>query len=152
MGSLATANTRDLLTLNGGSGNDTFAILGNSGAINMVGGSGRDRVVLSEVFNDIVGVNKSARFADFDASDDSVISTFSSADLVGKTIERQLSDDGLTLNQLISPPGSISEGLNYSPAQDPVLVEALPSFSSNGDHYATVALVTAVQQAALASG
>jgi Ca2+-binding RTX toxin-like protein len=150
-GSLTTAGVRDLLTMNGGSGDDTFALLGNSGAINMVGGSGNDTVVTSELFNDVVSANKLAKFVDFDAKIDSIISNFTTADLgASKTIEKQLNEDGLVLNQLASPPGSIVEGANFSQSHTNAGLDELRVMDIDNAYYTTVSLLEAVQKEMLA--
>jgi Ca2+-binding RTX toxin-like protein len=150
-GSLTAPGVRDLLTMNGGSGDDTFALLGNSGAINMVGGSGKDTVVTSELFNDVVSANKLAKFVDFDAKIDSIISNFTTADLgASKTIEKQLNDDGLSLNQLVSPPGTIVEGTNFSQALNNNALDVLEVMQIDNSYYITVSLLEALQKEALA--
>lgn len=109
-GSLTTANVRDVLTMSGGSGNDEFSILGNSGKINIIGGSGSDKVNVFDNFLDIVGVNKAARVLDFSAAQDDILSTFNPADLGVVSVESRLSNSGFTLSQLVSPPLPIVSG------------------------------------------
>jgi Ca2+-binding RTX toxin-like protein len=109
-GSLTLPNVRDVLTMSGGSGNDEFSILGNSGKINIIGGSGSDQVNVFDNFLDIVGVNKTVRVLDFSAAQDDILSTFNPADLGVVSVESRLSNSGLTLSQLVSPPLPIVSG------------------------------------------
>lgn len=109
-GSLSAANVRDTLTMNGGSGNDTFSLFGNSGRINMFGGSGADKVEVFDNFMDVVGVNKSARMVDFAAAQDDILSTFNASNLGTLSVEARLSNGGLALSQLVSPPLPIVSG------------------------------------------
>ncbi len=109
-GSLSVAGVRDTLTMNGGSGSDTFSLLGNSGRINLFGGSGADKVEVFDNFLDVIGVNKSARMVDFAAAQDDILSTFNPADLGAMSVEARLSNSGVTLSQLVSPPLPIVSG------------------------------------------
>jgi hypothetical protein len=109
-GSLTAAGVRDSLTMNGGSGNDTFSLFGNSGKINLFGGSGADKVEVFDNFLDVVGVNKSARMVDFAAAQDDILSTFDAADLGALSVEARLSNSGVALSQLVSPPLPIVSG------------------------------------------
>ncbi len=109
-GSLTAAGVRDSLTMNGGSGNDTFSLFGNSGKINLFGGSGADKVEIFDNFLDVVGVNKSARMVDFAAAQDDILSTFNAADLGSLSVEARLSNSGVALSQLVSPPLPIVSG------------------------------------------
>jgi Ca2+-binding RTX toxin-like protein len=109
-GSLTAAGVRDSLTMNGGSGNDTFSLFGNSGKINLFGGSGADKVEVFDNFLDVVGVNKSARMVDFAAAQDDILSTFNAADLGTLSVEARLSNSGVALSQLVSPPLPIVSG------------------------------------------
>jgi Ca2+-binding RTX toxin-like protein len=109
-GSLSVAGVRDTLTMNGGSGNDTFSLFGNSGKINLFGGSGADKVEVFDNFLDVVGVNKSARMVDFAAAQDDIFSTFDVADLGALSVEARLSNSGVALSQLVSPPLPIVSG------------------------------------------
>lgn len=109
-GSLSAAGVRDSLTMNGGSGNDTFSLFGNSGKINLFGGSGADKVEVFDNFLDVVGVNKSARMVDFAAAQDDILSTFDAADLGALSVEARLSNSGVALSQLVSPPLPIVSG------------------------------------------
>lgn len=108
--SLSVAGVRDSLTMNGGSGNDTFSLFGNSGKINLFGGSGADKVEVFDNFLDVVGVNKSARMVDFAAAQDDILSTFDVADLGALSVEARLSNSGVALSQLVSPPLPIVSG------------------------------------------
>jgi hypothetical protein len=110
MGSLGTAATRDTLTANGGSGSDTFTVFGNSGQINVFGGSGEDKLEVFDSFLDVSGVNKGLRMVDFAAAQDDIYSGFSQTQLGGSSIETRLSDSKVTLSQLVSPPLPIVNG------------------------------------------
>jgi hypothetical protein len=109
-GSLSAAGVRDVLTMNGGSGNDTFSLFGNSGKINLFGGSGSDKVEIFDNFLDVIGVNKSARMVDFAAAQDDILSTFDVTDLGTLSVEARLSNSGVALSQLVSPPLPIVSG------------------------------------------
>jgi hypothetical protein len=110
MGSLGTAATRDTLTANGGSGSDTFTVFGNSGQINVFGGSGADKLEVFDSFLDVSGVNKGLRMVDFAAAQDDIFSSFSQTQLGTTSIETRLSDSKVTLSQLVSPPLPIVNG------------------------------------------
>jgi len=110
MGSLGTAATRDTLTANGGSGSDTFTVFGNSGQINVFGGSGADKLEVFDSFLDVSGVNKGLRMVDFAAAQDDIYSGFSQTQLGTTSIETRLSDSKVTLSQLVSPPLPIVNG------------------------------------------
>ncbi len=133
MGSLTAANTRDTLTMNGGSGADTMTILSNTGTINVFGGSGADKMEVMDVFMDAVGVNKSLRIVDFSATQDDVQSYFTASSLGSTSIETRLNAGGVTLNQLVAPPLPIVDGSgengNYQAVADQVnSTYALPDF------------------------
>ena len=131
MGSLSTAGVRDLLTMNGGSGEDAFTVLSNTGKINIIGGSGSDKFEVMDVFMDASGVNRSARILDFSAMQDDMQSYFTSASLGTAAIEARFNAGGVTLGQLVSPPLPIFDGENgnYQPVTDKVnATYALPDF------------------------
>jgi Ca2+-binding RTX toxin-like protein len=133
MGSLTTAATRDTLTMNGGSGADTFTVLSNTGQINVFGGSGADKFEVMDVFMDAVGVNKGERIVDFSATQDDVQSYFTAASLGSTSIEARLNAGGVTLSQLVAPPLPIVDGSgengNYQAVSDQVnSTYALPDF------------------------
>ena len=134
MGSLTTANTRDTLTINGGSGADTITVLSNTGQINVFGGSGADKIEVMDVFLDAVGVNKAARIVDFSATQDDVQSYFAAKDLGTTSIETRLNAGGVTLSQLVAPPLPIVDGSgengNYQAINDQVnSTYALPEYA-----------------------
>jgi len=105
---------KDSLTMNGGSGNDNFVLFGNTGQINIFGGSGGDKMQINENFMDIVGANKGARYVDFSASQDDIFSTVNNSNLskISQTtsLESFFNSNGVTLSQLVSPPLPIVDG------------------------------------------
>lgn len=133
MGSLTTAGVRDTLTMNGGSGADTFTVLSNTGQINVFGGSGSDKFEVMDVFMDAVGMNKGERIVDFSATQDDVQSYFTASSLGSASIETRLNAGGVTLSQLVAPPLPIVDGSgengNYQAVADQVnSTYALPEF------------------------
>lgn len=136
MGSLTTVGLRDTLTMNGGSGSDTFTVLSNTGKINVFGGSGADKFEVMDVFTDAVGVNKSQRIVDFSATQDDVQSYFGAASLGSSSIETRLNAVGVTLNQLVAQALPIVDGSgengNYQTVADQVTsTYELPDFGLN---------------------
>ena len=105
---------KDSLTMNGGSGNDNFVLFGNTGQINIFGGSGSDKMQINENFMDIVGANKGARYVDFSASQDDIFSTVNNSNLskisATTSLESFFNSNGVTLSQLVSPPLPIVDG------------------------------------------
>ena len=132
---------KDSLTMNGGSGNDNFVLFGNTGQINIFGGSGSDKMQLNENFMDIVGANKGARYVDFSASQDDIFATINNSNLskisATTSLESFFNSNGVTLSQLVSPPLPIVDGAgengNYTKMTDSQFVSTYRVYIDSSD-------------------